>query len=179
MGDFLMKKLPIIRLLVHKKIDDETIRLARKVILETFTGIKKVEHSVLPDISSAFNPLREQYNAERILDTLVLRVPPIFLALIPYDLFVPNLNFVFGVALPLRGCVISTYRLKLYASRDLYQKRLLKTIRHELGHVFGLQHCSQKCVMRFANSLYELDIKPPNFCPHCYKILLNLGVIEG
>jgi archaemetzincin len=39
---------------------------------------------------------------------------------------------------------------------------------HELGHMFGLDHCSDlRCVMHFSNSLADTDRKGRDFCPSC------------
>ncbi len=47
-----------------------------------------------------------------------------------------------------------------------------KLILHELGHLLGLGHCVNYCVMRFSNNLLELDEKPDEFCEECkYKLV--------
>jgi archaemetzincin len=39
---------------------------------------------------------------------------------------------------------------------------------HELGHVWGLGHCTRNdCVMWFSNTLAETDRKGNKFCQHC------------
>jgi archaemetzincin len=39
---------------------------------------------------------------------------------------------------------------------------------HELGHAYGLAHCrSFDCVMRFSNSVEQVDLKPGHFCQLC------------
>jgi len=46
-----------------------------------------------------------------------------------------------------------------------------KEVIHELGHIFGLPHCKNKCVMQFSNSLAEAMEKPSHFCQECIKKL--------
>jgi len=99
-----------------------------------------------------------------------------FLGVVSEDIFVDGLNFVFGVAQIGKGAVISTFRLGFSSDESLFKLRLEKTIKHELGHVFGLEHCTNNCVMRFANSLYELDLKPNSYCSKCYKYLKSVNV---
>jgi archaemetzincin len=93
-----------------------------------------------------------------------------------HDLYGPSLNFVFGEAdLGNRVAIISLSRLSpgFYGfSEDVerFQERALKEAVHELGHTYGLGHCSNPlCVMHFSNSLLDTDIKKATFCPECEK----------
>ncbi|MHA2244357.1 MAG: hypothetical protein ACXADY_05270 [Candidatus Hodarchaeales archaeon] len=61
--------------------------------------------------------------------------------------------------------VVSIYRLK--NDPDF----LKKEITHELGHVFGLEHCTLPCVMTFSNSVWEARLKSSTFCEKCLKQL--------
>jgi archaemetzincin len=54
---------------------------------------------------------------------------------------------------------------------ELFFQRVTKETLHELGHVFGLEHCKNSCVMRFSNSLNDTDRKPESFCPSCLSRL--------
>jgi len=39
---------------------------------------------------------------------------------------------------------------------------------HELGHAFGMAHCLNfDCVMRFSNSVEDVDLKASDFCRLC------------
>lgn len=96
------------------------------------------------------------------------------------DGFEYGLNFVFGEASPsLKTAIVYTKRLNplFYSSKydfNLYIKRCSKEIVHELGHLLGLGHCSNsKCVMRFSNSIYEVDAKTMFFCENCSAKLLR------
>jgi archaemetzincin len=43
---------------------------------------------------------------------------------------------------------------------------------HELGHVWGLGHCTRRdCVMWFSNTLAETDRKGSTFCERCARQL--------
>jgi archaemetzincin len=86
------------------------------------------------------------------------------------DLFVPGLNFVFGLANPgLRAAVVSWARLQA-PSPDLWALRLAKEVVHEVGHLMGLAHCSDRmCVMHFSNMLSDTDAKGAAFCPRCAR----------
>jgi archaemetzincin len=97
-----------------------------------------------------------------------------FLGVTEADLYVPNLNYVFGLANPsIRAGVISLNRLKpegLDGEVDttLYIDRAVKEAVHESGHLFGLPHDKNpRCVMFFSNSLADTDRKGRWFCPSC------------
>ncbi|MDK1031491.1 MAG: archaemetzincin [Planctomycetia bacterium] len=55
--------------------------------------------------------------------------------------------------------------------------RACKTLAHETGHMFGIQHCiAYECLMNGSNSLAESDSRPTALCPVCLKKLRwNLG----
>jgi archaemetzincin len=129
----------------------------------------------------AFNKRRSQYFSSQILDTLVqikkLQSTKI-LVLIDKDLYVPELNFVFGVADVLQVvCIISLTRLRqsyynLPEDNNLFMERALKEAVHEMGHLLGHRHCTNpKCVMHFSNSLQDTDIKGCQFCGACKKLI--------
>jgi archaemetzincin len=64
----------------------------------------------------------------------------------------------------------SYYRLPEDA--DIFRQRVVKEAIHELGHVFGLEHChDRRCVMAFSNSLEDTDYKGSEFCPECHRDL--------
>ena len=43
---------------------------------------------------------------------------------------------------------------------------------HELGHMFGLAHCTAyRCLMNGSNSLPETDAAPLHLCPVCLRKL--------
>lgn len=162
----------------HEQVEDDVREVVVRTARTTFTGVRFNSQEGLPiDISQAFNALRGQFNGSAILELAVASGLRGFVFVLPFDVYTPGLNFVFGVAQFGFGCVINTWRLKLAADRRLFLERVMKTTKHELGHVFGLGHCSRPCVMRFANSLLELDMKPADFCDECLKKLRAVGAV--
>lgn len=56
--------------------------------------------------------------------------------------------------------------------RKVVVQRALKVMSHELGHMFGLEHCIHlHCIMNGANHLSELDRAPLDPCPVCLRKL--------
>ncbi|NPB05361.1 MAG: archaemetzincin family Zn-dependent metalloprotease [Aquificae bacterium] len=126
-----------------------------------------------------------QLLADALLYHLVKVKPPqavAALGLTPHDLYSNGLNFVFGLASPLHGAAVVSYARLVDPDGDLFRSRVRKEVTHEMGHVFGLEHCpTPGCVMNFSNSLYEVDLKGEDFCPSCRKKLekrlKELGIV--
>jgi archaemetzincin len=134
----------------------------------------------LPLSEKAFDKKRKQYRSNFFLSEIqdyaakkedLNRV----LGVVDADIFVSELNFVFGAATcPGKAALISLWRLKpeFYGAppnKELFTERLLKEAVHELGHTLGLRHCSRSsCVMYFSNSIFDTDRKQSLFCDQCY-----------
>ena len=125
------------------------------------------------ELEKALNTKRKQYEACYYLSKcqkIGKKNNKIVLGITDVDLYVPNLNFVFGLAEKNGyGCIISTRRLD---ERGLLKERMLKEAFHEIGHVVGLEHClNNNCVMYFSNSLSDTDRKTGWFCKDCFDDL--------
>jgi archaemetzincin len=96
------------------------------------------------------------------------------LCIIDHDLYVPRLNFVFGIALG-DAALISITRLRqeyygFASDTQLFRRRIVTEAIHELGHTYGLRHCpNPSCVMFFSNSLMDTDKKGPQMCSSCRR----------
>ncbi|MGQ9646691.1 MAG: archaemetzincin family Zn-dependent metalloprotease [Thermodesulfobacteriota bacterium] len=134
----------------------------------------------MPHPDYAYNRKRNQYLSTAILKRLMeypeSGVYEKVLGIVDQDLYVPELNFVFGEA-GQKAAVLSLTRLRqefyhLPPDQNLFYKRALTEAVHELGHTYGLGHCrNPHCVMFFSNSLTDTDRKGPEFCLECNKKL--------
>jgi len=128
------------------------------------------------DPDYAFNKKRNQYLSTAILNAVMEQKEHSpyekILGIVDHDLYVPELNFVFGEA-SRKTAVISLTRLRqtfyhLPEDQNLFHQRVLTEAVHELGHTYGLGHCSNpRCVMFFSNSLKDTDRKGSEFCQKC------------
>jgi archaemetzincin len=132
----------------------------------------------LPIPERAFIASRRQYEARPFLEILENHTDHSThaLGLVDLDLFVPDLNFIFGSAQFGGNAIVALPRLRqsFYGLPDddsLFFQRTVKEVFHELGHVLGLRHCTNHCVMQFSNSLSDTDRKPDSFCQRCLLLL--------
>ncbi|MHC1626160.1 MAG: archaemetzincin family Zn-dependent metalloprotease [Methanoculleaceae archaeon] len=133
-----------------------------------------------PIILNGYRPDRNQYDALKILERLHhayrrrydIRHP--LLLITRRDLFVPGFDFVFGYAVaPFGTAIVSTHRLhnQFYGRMESVDDLINRTARegaHEIGHLFGLDHCSDPfCVMFPPLTLDDLDQKSNELCDEC------------
>lgn len=135
---------------------------------------------------AGYDRRRNQCDAQKILARLQLykkkhRVIDLILLVTRNDLFVKGSDFVFGLARePVGAAVISTARLgnEFYGRKgndDLLISRVVTEGTHELGHLLGLDHCSDsQCIMFPPETLDQLDGKKKAFCPVCLEQLTAL-----
>ena len=148
------------------------------ILHETF-GAEIIPASDLALPASSWNASRRQYLSTKLLDALASAKRPEWerlLGIAEVDLYVPDLNFVFGEADSRRGvAVFSLARLTAGADDTLLSRRAATEAVHELGHTYGLSHCDKPtCVMWFSNTLSESDRKGFRFCPaHARELAEN------
>jgi archaemetzincin len=145
--------------------------------LRDIYGSETVIGNAVPVPEKTYNRRRRQYHSTQILKALETLKPggcDIVLGVIDRDLYVPELNFVFGEADVLaRIAVIGLPRLRqefygLEPDPGLFLLRAVKEAIHETGHTCGLGHCPDpRCIMHFSNSLGDTDAKEPGFCLAC------------
>jgi archaemetzincin len=176
----MLEKKDRIALLPVGNVPYDILGLIRECLQHSFNKALEILKPI-PVPQQAFNPTRRQYHSSTILKliqkTLGSRYERI-LAVTDVDLFVPQLNFVFGEADVLNGnAVISLARLRpqfygLPGHEQLVRERVLKEANHEIGHTYNLSHCENpQCVMYFSNTIQDTDTKLQEFCKECAKML--------
>ncbi|MDD5573650.1 MAG: archaemetzincin family Zn-dependent metalloprotease [Candidatus Omnitrophica bacterium] len=136
-----------------------------------------------PVPAGALNSQRGQVYAKTVLKDLVA-CTPLFapdqraLGIIDQDIYVEGFDFLFGLADRKTGYgLVSVVRLRpeFYgqpADNTLFCRRVVKEAVHEIGHTFGLSHCSRpQCVMYFSEFLEDTDRKGSRLCVSCRKKL--------
>ncbi len=152
-------------------------KIVSRVNLEFHLPVTLEERHI--DLSEFYDPMRRQYDGNRILNDLdsYASSPHIKrIGLFRVDLCIPILTYIFGQA-PLNGNtgIASLYRLRneqygMKKDEDLLLDRFKKVITHELGHMFGLLHChAPTCLMRSSTYVEDLDQKSHNLCHKCRK----------
>ena len=130
-------------------------------------------------VENALSAGRSQYYSTQIIANcagLTSHLDGKVLILTSLDLFVPALTYIFGEAqLGGKHSIVSACRLheEFYSgitNETLLVERTNKEILHELGHNFGLKHCSDwDCVMHSSPGIEEVDIKGKYYCKNCRK----------
>jgi archaemetzincin len=162
-----------IRVVPVGEVESQVLEHIRSALQEAFIRECRLGEG-LPKPEYAYNPRRGQYSANEILQRLRLDGANRVLGVVDLDLYVPELNFVFGLADPFGGgaaIALSRLRQEFYGlpkDRILFLQRVVKEAVHELGHTYQLNHCAdRRCVMAFSNSLADTDYKSPVFCEKC------------
>jgi archaemetzincin len=147
----------------------------------------------LPPLSvpgDAYDPKRGQYQSVEMMKMLAQRAPcdaTRVLGVTDVDLAIPMLSFLFGQA-QLDGpiAVVSLFRLHqefygLPPDEGLLRERTVKEILHELGHTFGLTHCSEsKCAMSLATHIELVDAKAEQYCSRCgHQLVQRFAALNG
>lgn len=167
--------------LESKKIKQNSVYLEKYFQLK-IKILKPISDNLIPKNARRTVDNHEQLLAGYILDHLLLKNKPkdalVMMAITQKDLYPkPEWNYVFGLASYQKGIgVTSMYRFHDgNLNNTNFNKSLLrlnKISSHEIGHMFGLNHClNAVCVMNGTNSLPETDKHYARLCSLCQKKL--------
>src|SRR6185369_10046975 len=151
-----------------------------RLYAEAFFGVPAKVLDPIPMFEDTVDAKRGQYDADQLINRLARRCPEdalVYIGITEKDLFVPGLNFVFGVGDRRQRSGI--YSLTRYETDELplFTRRSVNLLGHEAGHILSINHCVEySCIMQGANSLEEHDSHPMHLCPvDLQKVLLNTG----
>ena len=163
---------------------DEDIRDDVSGDLRNTYGFEIRRLAGLPEPAFAFDAQRKQYSSVLVLRSLLSLKPEgenRLLGITGVDLFIPMLSFVLGQA-QLGGpiALISLARLRqefygLPPDHALLRARAIKEAVHEIGHTFGLTHCTDHaCPMSLSNHVRQVDTKGAALCSRCRAAFLDI-----
>ncbi len=169
-----------------KPFDMRDLEIAMAAVKEVFPRfiIKELEPMEIP--SEAYDPGRNQYRAEIVLDALekVKRDTScdFLIGFTSADIYSGNLNFVFSLQnKPIEPsiAVFSTARLhnSFYGAEEVPEvtrERIRKQLLHIVYHHLGLPDCpNSRCVMAYVNSVMDVDSKTMDLCTLCKALLIK------
>jgi len=156
---------------------DKALRIARQSLSLAF-GFETHEARVRLE-ERFINALRMQVHAPSLNMFLreIFQDYDIVVGVCDHDGYVEGLNFVFGLALPGYGVATVFIARLLCSNTEKFVERVTKEVLHEVGHLLGLEHCSnRRCVMSFSNSIIDVDAKSYKFCSRCAEKVRRLGI---
>lgn len=157
------------------------------IIKEVQAGIDSmydIESTILPHIKlpkQAYYKPRNRYRADSLIRFLKAEKPGQYnkiLGLTTSDISTTKGGYedfgIMGLGFqPGKSCVASTYRVKRGAvSKQHLINRIRKVTIHELGHNFGLKHCTydSKCLMQSAKGkVSTIDKAQEILCQNCQR----------
>ena len=157
-------------------VPEPALQWAEEAAAEWFPlPLKRLSALAMPE--AAYDTKRRQYQSIEIMKMMAQSAPRDavrVLGITDADLAIPVLSFLFGQA-QLNGpiALVSLCRLHqefygLPADLQLLRERTVKEVLHELGHTFGLTHCSQReCAMSLATHIQGVDAKSDRYCARC------------
>lgn len=160
------------------EFSDTTTLLFIKSSVETFYEVDIIINSNKSFPNHLYYKPRSRYRADRIIHWLRMNIPDSARTTVgitskdvsstkgeTYDYGLMGLGY-----RPGKACVVSSFRpAKTVKNKTHLQQRLLKLVIHEMGHNFGLHHCTnEECYMVDAEGQMKLD-KEKYLCEDCKR----------
>ena len=157
------------------KVSENNINICKNIIGSFFGSVSIVgkSESLSDDI---LTDSKKKHDANKILDKYYEKFDKSkhYIIITEVDIAVfKNNNPDWGILgignCPGNLCVVSTFRLGKNQQGLLFKERLEKTVVHEIGHNYGLNHCiNGNCIMGDIKGLISVMDKTNNkFCEKC------------
>lgn len=160
--------------------DNTSLKMIAEIVQHELSLPVQIKEGLL-DLSDFYEPKRNQYNANNLLEYIDHHYSSDtekIIGLFNVDFFIPIFTYIFGQAyLGGRVGIASVFRLHnerygMKADETLLMDRYSKEVIHELGHTFGLIHCHvPDCIMRSGSYVEDIDQKSSSLCPKCRQKL--------
>lgn len=160
---------------IFSELDDrEALETVARVLMETYYSDVTIGKIGKILNRHSFNNSRRQYDAWKLVQIYSeeRREDEHLLLIVEGDIYASGFNYIFGLAW--QGiAIVSIHRLRqefygLEYDRKIFIERLVKEAVHEIGHLHGLTHCSNReCVMAFSNWIGDTDYKSWMLCQNC------------
>lgn len=161
-----------VRILLFESLDEHVLREVMLLASRSLdTNLRVLSNA---DCNAGFDSARGQWSADVVIEKCLAEYSPspdFLVGLTSRDLYVPSLNFVFGLArVEVGSAIVSWHRLRT-DQEDILIQRIAKEVVHEVGHLEGLLHCrNNTCAMAFSNELSDTDRKCVEFCDLCRRL---------
>ena len=145
--------------IVHLYWQEECFKEVEEVakVLQTHFPATVIAKGVREPSRRAFDTARGNYDAFYLLRELP--ETELVLWLIKEDISYAGYDFLYGAAWQ-SAAVVS-------AARIGFSENLQKEACHEFGHLLGLEHCKNSCLMGVSSDLSKLSAKPLSLCEEC------------
>ena len=179
-----------IRIIPTSNFPQGELNFARGAYIQRFNDYAHVELTEkildLEEFPYRITASREQYLADALLQAgSRQRENGIAVVLTSADIYTEGTNYIFGLASH-GSALVSSARINpafwadipdifQYTSngRPFFERQYTKVLIHELGHAFGMLHCSNwDCAMHYSNSPIELYRKGEDYCGTCWRKFL-------